>query len=146
MKVSFGADFQGRARRASEKAARAIFQVLNARFQAALAAPVYDWRSGITTVRSNGQEVGSPRNIVDTGLLRQSNTGPEIDGLRAKFRWRVPYAAAVHEGAQLSNGTLLPGRPWTGAVLGTEPVSGIEPFDYRGAFRDAWLKAFRGEN
>lgn len=142
MKVTFRSDFGRNARTASEKAAKAVFQILNARFQAALAAPVYAWDLG-TTIRSNGQEVGSPRNIVDTGLLRQSNTGPEIDGLRAKFRWRVPYAAAVHEGAHLANGTLLPARPWTGAVLGTEPVSGIEPFDYRSAFRDAWMKAFR---
>jgi hypothetical protein len=143
VKVSFGADFQGRARRASEKAAAAVFLTLNQRFQAALATPAYSWGLG-TTIRSNGQQVGSPRNIVDTGLLRQSNTGPQINGLRVRYIWRVPYAAAVHEGAQLSNGTLLPARPWTSAVLGSEPVSGIEPYDYRKAFKDAWLANFRG--
>ncbi|WP_216915941.1 MULTISPECIES: hypothetical protein [unclassified Synechococcus] len=143
MKIRFTIDYRGKARQASEKAAAAVFQTLNARFQAALAKPVYSWNP-VTTIRSNGQEVGSPRNIIDTGLLRQSNTGPTINGLRAEFRWTAPYAAAVHEGARLSNGTLLPARPWTGAVLGTEPVSGIEPFDYKKAFKDTWLKAFNG--
>ncbi len=144
MKIRFTIDYQGNARRASEKAAAAVFQILNARFQVALTAPVYDWRSGVTTVRSNGQEVGSPRNIIDTGLLRQSNTGPTINGLRAEFRWTAPHAAAVHEGARLDNNTLLPARPWTSAVLGTEPIEGIEPFDYRKVFKDTWLKVFNG--
>ncbi len=141
MKIRFTVDYRGKARRASEQAAAAVFQILNARFQAALTRPVYDWDLG-NTIRSNGQVAGSPRNIVDTGLLRQSNTGPIIKGLRAEFRWTAPYSVAVHEGARLVNGTLLPARPWTSAVLGTEVVEGIEPFDYRKAFKDAWLKAF----
>lgn len=142
MKVTFKSDFQGNARKASEQAARAVFQILNARFQAALSAPVYDWRTGVTTIRSNGQAVGSPRNIIDTGLLRQSNTGPQIDGLKVRYAWTTEYAAAVHEGAVLRNGTILPARPWTSAVLGTEPVDGIPVYDYRAAFKDLWLKKF----
>jgi hypothetical protein len=142
LRLRFTTDLEAKARRTSEKAAAAIFQILNARFQAALAAPVYEWNPGVNTTRSNGQTVGSPRNIVDTGLLRQSNTGPEINGLRVRYRWNAPYAVAVHEGAQLENGTVLPPRPWTAAVLGTEPVDGIEPID-RAQLKDIWLKAFR---
>jgi hypothetical protein len=142
VKVTFKTNYVRNARQASEQAARASFQILNARFQAALAAPVFEWTPGVTTVRSKGQ-VGSPRNVVDTGNLRNSNTGPVISGLRVQFRWRTPYAAAVHEGAALSNGTILPARPWTGAVLGTEPVNGIPVLDYRTLFRDTWLKVFR---
>ncbi len=143
MKISFKTSYVRNARQASEQAAKASFQILNARFQAALAAPVFDWRPGVTTVRSNGQTVGSPRNAIDTGNLRDSNTGPVISGLRVQFRWRTPYAAAAHEGAVLSSGTVLPARPWTGAVLGTEPVTGIPVLDLGTLFRDTWLQAFR---
>jgi len=142
VKVSFTSDFEGRARRASEAAAKAVFATLNARFQAALRAPVYSWPG--ETIRSNGQVAGTTRNIVDTANLFQSNSGPEIDGLKARYAWRVGYAAAVHEGAVLQNGTILPARPWTSAVLGTEPVDGIEVYDYTRAFKDIWLQRFRG--
>jgi hypothetical protein len=142
VRVRFEADFDNRARRASEAAAKAVFQTLNARFQAALRAPVYSWPG--ETVRSNGQVAGTTRNIVDTANLFQSNSGPEIDGLKVRYAWRTPYATAVHEGYQLQNGRQMPARPWTSAVLGTEPVDGIEPYDYRKAFRDVWLARFKG--
>jgi hypothetical protein len=38
------------------------------------------------------------------------------------------YATAVHEGARLRNGTILPARPWTDAVRGTVQAPGITPF------------------
>lgn len=145
MKVTFKTDFSRNARAASEKAAAAVFQILNARFQAALAAPVYSWPR--QTIRKDGSVAGSPRNIIDqgnSGGILGSNTGPEINGLRVRYTWRVPHAAAVHEGYVTEKGTLVPARPWTGAVLGTEPVSGIEPFDYRQAFKTIWLAKFKG--
>lgn len=145
MRARFNARYQGRARTASEAAAKAVFQILNARFQAALRAPVYSWPN--ETIRSNGQVAGTTRNIIDTSNLFQSNTGPEISGLRVKYRWRsatAPYATAVHEGYELKNGRVMPARPWTSAVLGTESVDGIEPYDYRKAFRDIWLAKFKG--
>ncbi|MBW4531557.1 MAG: hypothetical protein KME02_12820 [Aphanothece saxicola GSE-SYN-MK-01-06B] len=140
LRLRFTTDLEAKARRTSERAAAAIFLQLNNRFQAALASAVFEWPN--QTTRSNGQVVGSPRNAVDTGLLRQSNTAPEINGLRVRYTWRTPYATAVHEGAQLVNGTILPPRPWTSAVLGSERIDGIEPID-RAALKDVWLKAFR---
>jgi hypothetical protein len=142
MRVRFEADFQGKARAASEAAAKAVFLQLNNRFQSAIRSPVYSWPG--ETIRSNGQVAGTKRNIVDSAALFQSNTGPEIDGLRVRYSWRVGYAAAVHEGAVLQNGTVLPARPWTSAVLGTESVDGIEVYDYRKAFKDVWLQKFKG--
>ena len=142
MRVKFNVRYQGRAKTASEAAAKAVFQILNARFQAALRAPVYSWPN--ETIRSNGQVAGTTRNIVDTANLFQSNTGPEISGLRVRYAWRTPYATAVHEGYELKNGRVMPARPWTSAVLGTESVDGIEPYDYRKAFRDIWLAKFKG--
>ena len=72
--------------------------------------------------------VGSPRNIVDIGTLRQSGTYTFPDAYSMEARWSAQYATAVHEGARLRNGTILPARPWTDAVRGTVQASGITPF------------------
>lgn len=130
------------AQAANEAAARAVFAVLAARFQDAIRKPAYQWPR--LTVRSNGQVAGSPRTIVDSGLLAQSQQAPRIQGTSAEYRWTTAYAVAVHEGAVLSNGTVLPARPWTRAVLGTEKVEGIEVFDPRETFKAAWVRRFRG--
>lgn len=143
MKARFTVDYVGRARRASERAAQSVFLQLNGRFQTAMGAKVWAWPN--VTIRSGGKKAGNPRNIVDSNVLRLSNTGPQISGLRAVYTWRTPYATAVHEGAVLTNGTVLPARPWTSAVLGTEPQSGIQVFDVAKAFRNNWLLQFRGK-
>jgi hypothetical protein len=72
--------------------------------------------------------VGSPRNIVDIGTLRQSGIYSFTDPYVLEARWSANYATAVHEGARLRNGTILPARPWTDAVRGTVQASGITPF------------------
>jgi hypothetical protein len=146
VRIRFNANYQAKARRASEKAAAAVFATMNGRFQAAIKAKVWTGFPNVT-IRSNGQRAGDPRNIVDRGLLGQSNK-LEISGVTARFSWggtNVTYATAVHEGAKLANGTLIQARPWTGAVLGTDPTDGIPVYDYRKAFRDVWLQAYRRE-
>ena len=130
------------AKAANEAAARAVFAELAGRFQDALRKQAWEWPR--ETVRSNNQVVGSPRNIVDSGALAQQQQAPQISGMRAIYRNTSPYAVAVHEGATLSNGTILPARPWTAAVLGTERIDGIEPYDARKRFRDVWLAKYRG--
>jgi hypothetical protein len=72
--------------------------------------------------------VGSPRNIVDIGTLRQSFAYSSPNPYALEARWSANYATAVHEGARLRNGTILPARPWTDAVRGTVQASGITPF------------------
>jgi hypothetical protein len=129
------------AKAANEAAARAVFAELAGRFQDALRKQAWEWPR--ETVRSKGV-AGSPRNIVDSGALAQQQQAPEITGMRAVYRNTAKYAVAVHEGATLSNGTILPARPWTGAVLGSEPVDGIPVYDARKRFRDVWLKRYRG--
>jgi hypothetical protein len=69
--------------------------------------------------------VGSPRNIVDTGSLRQSGTYSFIGPYTLEARWSAGYATAVHAGARLRNGTILPARPWTDAVSGAVQAPGI---------------------
>jgi hypothetical protein len=146
------------AKAANEAAARAVFAELAGRFQDAIRKPVWKWNpvyaegskgTGIT-IRSNGDAVGSPRNILDQETLAKSQQAPQITGMRAVFRWTAGrkkdgggYVTAVHEGARLRNGTLLPARPWTRAVLGTEPVDGIPVYDARKRFREVWLKRYR---
>lgn len=73
------------------------------------------WEWPRTTHRQNGEVVTSPRNIVDTGRLRDSQR-IEIEGDSAVVEWAADYALKVHEGI-VENGFLKPGRPWTETAL-----------------------------
>lgn len=84
-------------------------EVLGRTFQREITTSKWAW--------PNGQ---SPRDIVDTGNLRQAYAGERTrEGRNPAFdhSWNVEYAMAVHEGARLKGGTNLPGRPWTKAPL-----------------------------
>lgn len=133
-------NLQALARAASDAAQQAVFRELSGRFQQAIRTPAYGWPRN--TLRQNGQMVGSPRDIVDTGTLLRQQQSPQISGTVATYRWTAPYSPIVHEGARLRNGTLIPARPWTGAVLGTEQISGIEPLNIRERYRQVWLQTF----
>lgn len=146
-RVTFNVPLARRAEEAAQVAAKVVFTEMNGRFQDAIGSKVWQWPR--QTVRSNGRAVGSPRNIVDTGALRQSNIFTQ-SGYEAVFRWTQNYASFVHEGAMVypfgdtsRERVYNPGRPWTSAVLGTEKVVGIEPYDYRKRFREVWLKAMK---
>jgi len=138
MSVKFRSTFRYRQRSqaAVQAAVRAVSLEINGRFQDAIGAKVWNWPG--TTIRSNGQEVGSPRTIVDTGNLRNSNTYSVV-GNRSVHRWSAEYASAIHEGASLKNGGIITPRPWTDAVLGNVRVTGIPVYDYRKAMFDKWL-------
>jgi hypothetical protein len=146
-----------RAQRASEAAARIVFPELNSAFQDALGSKVWEWprttyRGGTFRrdgSRTKGRPVGSPRNIVDLGTLRASNSF-QITGSLCTFRWAVGYATAVHYGANIHPWgdktrplVNLPARPWTGAVLGTIRIAGLEPYDYREQFKASFIQAWR---
>jgi hypothetical protein len=131
--VSFSPGIEQQLMAAAEAAARVGFAELNARFQDAIGSRVWEWPR--ETVRVNGQPVGSPRTIVDTGALRQSNSFTMTGPLTAQFSWTTNYASFVHEGAMVfpwgntkAKRVWTPPRPWTSAVLGTEQVPGIEPY------------------
>lgn len=84
----------------------------------------WDWPR--ETVRSDGSIVGSPRDAVDTGRLRDSQTQPFYQstsaGLKATITWAPvgedgkEYALAVHNG-EVDGGVVKPGRPWTETAL-----------------------------
>lgn len=68
----------------------------------------------------------NPRDIVDTGDLRASQT-MAIDSrpgvMVTKYRWSAPYAPAVHDGAVFKatdaegNPRTMTARPWTREVI-----------------------------
>jgi hypothetical protein len=87
---------------AAEKAFRDTVLLLGGEFTKAISDPVYSWPFG-----------ESPRDIVDTGLLRRSQRYQFTAKYTALYQWPTEYAAAVHNGAILKNGTRLPARKWT---------------------------------
>ena len=80
------------------------------------------FQSEVTANKWQWPNPPSPRDIVDTGNLRQSYSGErtrERGDPAFDHAWNTEYAMAVHEGAVLKNGTKLPARPWTEKPLDT---------------------------
>ena len=80
-----------------------------------------------TTVRRNGQAVGSPRDIVDLGRLRASQQRFTLGaaGLSLGYRWggpQAPYAPLVLTGYVTSRGSVVPGRDWILPALNRHPL------------------------
>ena len=78
--------------------------------------PVWGWPN--QTKRQNGQVVGSPRNIVDGGDLRGSQTLEFPAVGVASLEWSVPYASSVF----LGGGPNLPAR--------NLPLLGLREFNF----------------
>jgi hypothetical protein len=155
--VKVNLDVSARSRKAAESAAKLVFPELNSAFQDAIGSKVWSWpretMRGATYrkdgSRTPGRSARSPRDIVDTGILKASNSF-QISGTLATFKWSVDYAAAAHYGANIypwgdksRPKVNLPARPWTSAVLGTINIGGIEPYDYRSQFKAAFVSAWR---
>jgi hypothetical protein len=71
----------------------------------------YGWPR--TTHRQNGQVVTTPRNILDTAALLESQSLNRTSNDTFELSWGVDYAAKVHEGETLKNGQTRPARRWT---------------------------------
>ena len=69
------------------------------------------------THRKSGQVVGSPRDIVDTGELRDSLSLGMESPTECVYSYDAPHAAIVHEGAKLNNGKDIPARPWIESAI-----------------------------
>ncbi len=76
----------------------------------AIQSPRYEWPR--TTTRSDGSVVDSPRNIVDTAHLLNSQSMTRL-AETAQLSWSAEYAAKVHEGETTKSGFTLPARRWT---------------------------------
>ena len=69
------------------------------------------------TRRKNGEIVGSPRDIVDTGALLQSKKRDPINSSITEFIWEDDAAELVHDGGKTKTGGAYPARPWTEPTL-----------------------------
>ena len=96
-------------RRAAQEAFRDTALILAGQLTQSISDPAWNWPNE-----------PSPRDIVDTGRLRSSQT-LEIGNMQAEFAWPVEYAEYVHEGVALSNGTVLPARPWIDRTVERHP-------------------------
>lgn len=84
-------------------------------FKREIEAVKWDWPNN--TIRSTGEAVGSPRDIVDTGGLRDSQRRENQTELTTDFVWTggdgKAYALEVHDGYTSKGGQRLPARPFT---------------------------------
>lgn len=84
--------------RAADRAFRKTVQKVEGQLRQAFEDPVWNWKG--QTQRHNGELVGSPRNIVDTGKLRDSQQPARYPRpLAAQIAWSADHAAAVFLGA-----------------------------------------------
>lgn len=76
------------------------------------------WQWYRQTLRKNGSLVGSPRDIIDSGDLRDSLEITNINEYAVKYKYSTNYAGLVHQGfSGQSNGKTInyPERPWIAA-------------------------------
>jgi hypothetical protein len=135
------------AEQAAQRATEIVMGELFGAFQQSFTAQAWTWPR--ETKRTVGT-AGSPRNIIDTGSLRQSGYYKMTGPYQATFTWSANYATAVHEGALIfpwgnrdASRVQLPARPWTRAVLGQESVSGIVKYDVADRLKNVWLAQLR---
>jgi len=112
--------------------------LISFQLQQELSKDQYDWPrnrsdgSEIVTYRKNGQQVTTPRDIVDTGNLLNSQTDPNITSgasyVRLQINWTAKYSKAVLEGnyivGNLGEGRsyIAPGRDWITPALRLQPL------------------------
>ncbi|MBW4422487.1 MAG: hypothetical protein KME13_25295 [Myxacorys californica WJT36-NPBG1] len=107
---------------AIDKAFKETVEAYGDECQEAIESPIWKWDG--YTLRKNGEFVGSPRDIVDTGELRDSQQEPVYDGNSATIEWTAEHAGNVHEGID-SNGNPIPARPWTEEAMRNTDFEGI---------------------
>ena len=79
----------------------------------------------VITRRKTGRTVGSPRDIVDTGELLNSQTEPQVGSGVLTIKWLARYSKAVLEGNYLvgtvRNSYLAKPRDWITPALKNQP-------------------------
>ena len=137
----------------TQKGSTYVNQALRAALNNAMESSVWGW-SGKVTMRMNGQTAGTPRDIVDTGRLKNSLKIKEsFAQTKTTFSisYSAPYAALVHYGGVIqpygnsrAATVILPGRPWVSATL--NGTHGIERFNWSDAYskgiNEAWTAQF----
>jgi hypothetical protein len=85
-------------------------------FDQQMASAKWEWTDKQTR-RKNGEIVGSPRDIIDTGALLQSKRRDPINSSITEFTWEDDAAELVHDGGRTKAGGAYPARPWTEPTL-----------------------------
>lgn len=111
----------------------------------AIEASIWKWTPGVTTKRKNGEQVTSPRNILDTGELKNS-LRMNIKGNSINVAYRRPGSLITHYGGYIrpygnknAAKVYLPPRPWVRSVMYGE--NGFEAFP----FNDIWKQAIKNK-
>lgn len=88
------------------------------------------WNWPRETVRKNGSVVGSPRDIVDTGELKNSQFIEDVSDTYKVIGYTADHAALIHEGYQIerNDGTVtdVPARPFIDTAI--EDYNPIEAY------------------
>lgn len=109
---------------------------IDKQFKEEIAKPQFSW-SGRLTQRRNGETVGSPRNIVDTGAFLRSqraSTKSSAAGTEITFTWgnaAVSYAGIILQG----KGPTYPARDWIQKAVDAQP--------FQSFFAREWAKLER---
>jgi hypothetical protein len=128
--------------------ARAVTTKLEIALDQAMDSSIWNWTG--MTLRNNGSQVFTPRNIVDMGDLKASRDVryahyPNMTAWTIKYN--SPYANITHYGGYIqpygnksASAVYLPPRPWVESVL--KGGNGITKVDlrtpYGKAIEDAW--------
>jgi len=82
----------------------------DAAFDAVISSSIFPWPR--ITIRKYREPAGSPRDIVDSGAFRNSQSYSFPSPLLARFIWDIEYAAIILYGATLRNGGRIEARDW----------------------------------
>jgi hypothetical protein len=117
-----------------ERAFLKYSQVLEAQFTKEIGTKQFTWPAEYKTTRGSynrkgkGREsVGSPRDIVDSGALRQSIVRTQSGPFSYRYTWNVDYSVYVLKGYRTQAGNQMPARDWiTPALLKLPPVETLK--------------------
>jgi hypothetical protein len=117
-----------------ERAWERYSQRLEAQFTKEIGTKQFSWPSEYKTTRGSynrkgkGREsVGSPRDIIDSGALRQSIQRTQTGKFAYRFSWNVDYSLYVLKGYRTSAGNQMPPRDWiTPALFKLPPLNTLQ--------------------
>jgi len=117
-----------------ERAWERYSQRLEAQFTKEIGTKQFSWPSEYKTTRGSynrkgkGREsAGSPRDIIDSGALRQSIQRTQTGRFSYRYSWNVDYSLYVLKGYRTSAGNQMPARDWiTPALVKLPPLNTLQ--------------------
>ena len=108
------------------KAFESYSQLIEAQFTKEITTKQFEWpnrttRGSYNRTAKGREEIGSPRDIVDSGAFRQSMVRNRV-GNGYRFSWNVPYSAAILKGYKTASGTKMPARNFITPALRKLPM------------------------